>query len=126
MKTRLVPIAVCFVIGLVACSAPPSSTTKAPSTMLPTGELVGVVRVVGGLMAPTGPAPTSVVPPCDQISIRRYGSPRRSPVPADARCRFDLRVRPGRYVVEINGYDSTSVTVVAGRTVRATITFNMF
>ena len=130
MKTRLVPIAMWFVIGLVACSAPTSSTTKAPGTTMPTGELVGVVRVVGGLMAPAGHAtspPGSLIPhPCDQITIRNYGSLRRSPVQADARCRFELRARPGKYVIEVNGYDKTEVAVVAGKTVRATITFNMF
>jgi hypothetical protein len=45
---------------------------------------------------------------------------------ANASCRLHLRMAPGRYLIVVAGYDKTDVSVVAGRTVRTVINFNMY
>ena len=115
MKTRVVSIVTLLAVAVAACSSP-TRGAAAPGTTSPTGEVVGVVHVVGG---PRPLPPTSVTSQvASPLTIRPFGSSRPRQVPTDAAGRFHVRVPPGRYVIAVLGWDAAQVVVPPGRTVR--------
>lgn len=72
MRTRLVSIVTLLAVAVAACSSP-TKTAQAPSVASPSGEVVGVVHVVGPLQQP----PTSVTSQISRpVTIRPFGSSR--------------------------------------------------